>query len=504
MDIQKKLLAEQLEKVAGSKLGKKIMNNQKPKNVEEFRQMVPLTTYADYEPYLSEQQEDALAMKPFLWCHSSGRGGFYKWIPYSKEFLDILVKRMLTGFILGSTTSKGEVNITRGQRFLAIAPPPPYVSGSVFKVFTQLFSCHVMPPQEMSETAEFQERIAKGFQMALKDGVDLILGIASILVRIGDAFSGETRSMKFSTYMLHPKVMLRLLRGWLNSKKEKRAILPMDIWQVKGIMTGGVDMLIYKDDIIRYWGRKPYEFYGSTESFLLALQSWNSEGMVFLPDTVFLEFIPYEELLKCQEDINYKPTTLLLNEVKEGESYEVVITQLYGMPLLRYRTRDLIEVTTLGDTDTSINFPHLVFKRRLDETINLGGLVWLDEKIIWQAIANSGIKYTEWSACKEYDRNQGFLRLYIELKEDREVTEIEELIDKQLKIIETTYRDIESYLNIKPLRVTILSAGTFQRYTDEKIKEGLDLAHLKPSHINALESAIERILQLSQSMKEGK
>jgi hypothetical protein len=61
IDIQKELLTDQIERVADSLLGKKIMNNRKPKTVEEFRQMVPLTSYEDYEPYLSEQREDALA-----------------------------------------------------------------------------------------------------------------------------------------------------------------------------------------------------------------------------------------------------------------------------------------------------------------------------------------------------------------------------------------------------------------------------------------------------------
>ena len=87
MAIQKELLMDEIERVADSLLGKKIMGNQKPKSVEEFRQMVPLTTYDDYEPYLSEQNEDVLAEKPLFWTHSAGRGGYFKWIPYSADAL---------------------------------------------------------------------------------------------------------------------------------------------------------------------------------------------------------------------------------------------------------------------------------------------------------------------------------------------------------------------------------------------------------------------------------
>lgn len=502
MDIQKELLMDQIEIVSDSTLGKKIMGNERPRTVEEFRRMVPLTTYADYEPYLTQQQEDVLVAKPYSWCHSAGRGGFFKWIPYSREFIQPLVRRMLTGCITATAKQRGQVNISPGLRFLVITPPAPYATGSLFKAFTELFSCQVIPPRETAEYMEFQERIQTGFQIALRDGVDAIAGIASVMAKMGEVLSSKTQGIKFSRFIAHPKVILRLLRAWLRAKREKRTILPKDLWPVKAIWTGGVDVVIYKDDISHYWGIEPYECYGCSESVLLALPDWNRRGMVFFPDLVFLEFIPYEEELRWQEDRDYKPTTVLLNEVEEGQSYEVVITHLYGMPLLRYRTRDLIRIVALRDAEAGVALPHVEFQSRLDETINLGGLVWLDEKMVWQAIANTGIQYADWSACKEYEGNQGFLRIYLELKEEREAAEIEDLIDEQLKGIEVTYRDIGSYLGLQPVRVTLLPPGTFQRYMDEKMQEGADLAHLKPSHMGAPEAAIRRLLQLSEVTRE--
>ena len=52
MEIQKRLLMEQISLYANSDLGKSIMNNHKPRSVEEFRKMVPLTTYDDYASFL--------------------------------------------------------------------------------------------------------------------------------------------------------------------------------------------------------------------------------------------------------------------------------------------------------------------------------------------------------------------------------------------------------------------------------------------------------------------
>jgi len=502
MDIQKFLLMDEIALVADSYLGKKIMNNMKPKTIEEFRQMVPLTTYDDYEPYLSEQREDSLAAKPRLWIHSSGRGGRFKWIPQSNEIVQKSVRCWLASFILASCRKKGEINIRPGFRLLATLPPPPYTSGSSMIVLAQCISLKAIPPFEQTVTMDFQDRIKMGFQIALKDGVDVMGSLTSILVRMGQEFAEQTRQMTFSLSMLHPKILSRLVLAYLRSKREKRAILPKDLWKPKGIVAGGLDTGIYKDDIAHYWGSLPHELYAATESFVLAIQGWNKGGMIFLPDMAFLEFIPYEEHLKHEADRDYQPSTVLLNQLEEGKLYEVVITQFYGMPLLRYRMEDLIKIITIKDEEAGINLPQISFQRRVGEVISLAGLAQLDEKTIWQAIANTGVKYSDWIAIKEYDQNQTFLRLYLELKEEIDTAEVASMVDEQLKVIDTDYKDIHTYLNLQPVRITLLSHGTFRRYIDEKRKQGADLAHIKPAHINASEMAIQRLLELSEVTDE--
>jgi len=503
MAMQEELLMDQIDRVAGSILGEKIMNNHRPKSVEEFRRMVPLTTYDDYEPYLSEQREDVLAIKPDGWVHSSGRGGNFKWVPWGQEFVAKLAKCMLSGFILSLTKQKGRVNIYPGFRFLLLLPAAPYASGYLFQsLIEDYFSFQAIPPLETAERMEFQDRIKEGFQRSLRDGVDAIAALSSVLVRIGEEFSGEARSMKLSASMLHPKIVCRLLGALLRSKRERRKLLPKDLWPAKGILTGGADTAIYRDAIVRYWGNDPLEFYGGAESGLIATQAWNKKMLTMLPDLAFLEFIPDDELLKEQNTLGYQPSTVLLDALQVGKSYEIVVTQLYGMPLLRYRLRDIVKVIALSDDESGVKLPQIVFQHRLGETIKLAGLAELDEKVIWQAIANTGIKYTEWAACKEFDHNQAFIRIYLELKQKKKAAEIASDIDQQLRLTDTDYRDIDSYLKFQPVRVTLLEQGTFQRYMDEKRKEGADLAHTKPSHINAPPSVIERLLELSQAIEE--
>jgi len=423
--------------------------------------------------------------------------GRFKWIPHSSEIAEISVRYYLTALILSSCSKKGEINIEPGTRLLAVTAPPPYASGVVLLNLIQRFSLRLMPPAEGSDTMAFLERVKMAFQMALKDGVDVIGAIASTMVRIGEEFSGQARSMKFSRSLLHPKVVSRLLQAWLRSKRGKRAILPKDIFRPKGILVSGVDTSIYKDSVAHYWGITPHEIYSGTEGLAYAVQAWNRKGMVFFPDTVFLEFIPYQETVEHQDSTDYQPSAVLLNELEEGKLYEVVITNFYGMPLLRYRLNDVIKVITVKDNETGIRLPQIAFQRRVGDVINLGGLCWLDEKTIWQAIANTGIKFTEWTACKEYDRDRTLLRIYIELKEKKEQGDLERKIEEQLKIIDINYEDIYSHLALQPVRVTLLRAGTFQSYMEEKIEEGANLAHLKPTHVNPPEAIIQRLMELS-------
>jgi hypothetical protein len=502
MEIQKELLMDEIEQVTDSTLGKKIMKNQKPKSVEEFRRMIPLTTYDDYEPYLSEQREDVLAIKPYTWCHSSGRGGRFKWVPNNTESLDNSMRNYLASWILASSGKKGRVAIKPGLRVLANLPPPPYASGTCVKYVAEHFSYMAIPPPEMVKDMEFVERMQKGFQIAMKEGVDILSAITSVLVRMGEGFAEQTRKVEFSPYMLHPKIFFNFLRGWVRSKKEKRTLLPKDLWSPKAIVAGGMDTNIYKRDVAHYWGAEPFDFYVTSDAFFLAMQAWNKKDMTFIAGTVFFEFIPVSERVKHESDKDYQPSTVLMNEVEEGKLYELVITHFFGLPLLRYRLGDIIKVVSLKDEETGINLPQIVIQGKVGETINLAGLVELDERTLWQAITNTGIRFVDWTACKEYKHNKSFLRIYIELKKEQDATEIETKIDEQLKEVDVDYRDIEGYLALQPVTVTLLSPGTFLRYTDEKRKEGADLAHLKPIHINATEAIIKRLLQLSDVMRE--
>jgi phenylacetate-coenzyme A ligase PaaK-like adenylate-forming protein len=179
----------------------------------------------------------------------------------------------------------------------------------------------------------------------------------------------------------------------------------------------------------------------------------------------------------------------------------VVLTQLYGMPLLRYRMNDIIKVIALEDPETGVKLPQVVFQRKAGEVINLGNMVHLDEKSLWQAIAKCDVNYTEWCAFKDFDRSRALLHLYIELKDEIDTGELERRLDAQLRLVDSDYKDVEIYLKYWPLKITILAPGTFRAFAEERKKNGADLVHLKPAHVNAPEAELIQLRQVSEAAK---
>jgi len=78
--------------------------------------------------------------------------------------------------------------------------------------------------------------------------------------------------------------------------------LPRDVWSLKGLIAGGTDTAVYRERIKEMWGRYPLDLYGCTESLILAMQTWDYQGMTFVPYFSFLEFIPEAEHLKAKAD----------------------------------------------------------------------------------------------------------------------------------------------------------------------------------------------------------
>jgi hypothetical protein len=504
MEIQERLLLEQLSLLAQSRseLGTKFVSGKAPRSIRSFRETVPITTYEDYEEYLDERRVDVLPEEPFIWAHTSGRSGRFKWFPYTRRAFTSLGERVLAGVILGAARWKGDVRLQENDVLVYNTPPRPYFSGITLRALAEQFNFRFVPSLEETESLSFQERIERGFQTGLVTGIDVLGSIAVVLVKMGERFAQGARTTRMSHQLLHPKALLRLLRGWIRSKLEGRTMLPRDLWRLKALPSGGMDTSIYRDKIAHYWGIAPNEQYGSTEEGTIATQAWNGKAMTFFPDGAFLEFIPEEEWAKWRLNPSHVPKTVLMDQVEAGKRYEVVITSFYGQPLVRYRMFDIIEFVALQDEETGVKLPQMQFVGRSGDFIDLAGFTGLiDEKLVWTAIVRTEIPFEEWTIRKESHDGRIGLHLYIEPASPVEPERVRSAVNECLEALNPFYADYGSLIEARPLEVTLLNKGTFQAYMEEKVKAGADLAHLKPPHMNAADPDVQRLLDLSLARK---
>jgi hypothetical protein len=507
MVIQKRLLLEQIELLKKCELGRKVMRGAMPETVEEFREQVPLTTYIDYCPELLEQREDVLPAKTGRWVRTSGRSGEYsaKWVPWSENFCDELSIIGGTLAVLSLARRHGDVSrVKEHLKLLMTMGPPEYGSRAVGDAAKQAINFDFLPSN--ADELPFEDRIKAGLQEALYKGIDGFAGLPFILVAVGEQFKQQKNSIDKRLLLRHPTGLFRALKGLIKSKLARRPMLPRDIWSIKGIIGSGTDTAIFKDRIEQLWGCYPLETYAGTEGGVYSIQTWDYESMTFVPNLSFYELIPEDELAKWQVDRSYQPKTVLLDEVEAGHSYELVITNFHGSPLVRYRLGDVVRITSLSNEELNIDIPQMLFERRADDLIDIG-FMRLTEKLIWQAIENTGIPYADWVAYKEIISDRSTLHIHLELKDNYIASEkgLAKAIYEQIKKLDDGFihgdlPSLEKIIDFRPIEVTLLPEGSFANYISERRAEGADLAHLKPPHVNPS----DKVLQLLGTRARGK
>jgi hypothetical protein len=502
MSMQKRLLLEQIRLLSRSALGKKLMPGPRPETVEEFRRRVPLTTYADYCPELSEKMEETLPVKPALWVHTSGRSGEYpcKWVPITPAYAHEMSVVMYGEGMLAGCKKWGDVSaLPKYPNIVYTVAPRPYISGAMASMLGLQTSVNYLPPMRLAERLSFEGRVRLGFKQALSQGFEYFFGVSLVLASVGDKFSQSSNKVNIRPLLSKPRALLRLAKGMAKSKLARRRMLPRDLWSIKGIICSGLDSWVYRDRIKELWGRYPLDVYSSTEGGFIATQTWDSDAMTFIPTLNFFEFIPEEEHFKCKLDPSYQPKTLLLDEVKAGENYELVITNFHGGALVRYRIGDMVRITALRNEKLGIELPQMVFERRADDIIDFSAIK-LTEKQIWQAIEDTGIGYEDWTAYKE--PGEVVLNLFIELKEGYRGNEEDVAAIVYEHLTRTDYGEYnlsavqDDALEMADFRVRVmlLPQGTFASYTAHRQAEGADLAHLKPPHINPSDKVLSLLL----------
>lgn len=504
MQVQRRKLTDALPELLRSEIGHRLIGSDAPVTPERFRREVPLSSFEDYLSHFDGSHHTSMPQPPVFWARTSRRNAEQTLIPYSQVALDQAVDATIGAFMLGSSSGPGELSLNPGDQVLYNLPPMPFLSGALAPGIADKVNMRSVLDFQETEGMDFHDKISAGFDRALDTGVDLVVSMTSVLVKMGESFEDGSRTSRGGKLkrLTRPRAAVRLLRGLLRSKRAGRRLLPKDLWSPKGLICWGTDTDVYREELRRYWGVDPFEFLAISEGGVLAMQAWNRQGMTFLPFANYLEFLP--EHVALQSDGGGSAAhleTVLMDQVEPGVRYEVVITSCNGMPFVRYRTGVLVEVTSLRDTETGVQLPQFKTSGRAHDIIDVAGFTRLDETTLARAIKDVGLASTAWTARKEYNLAAPSLTVYVE-DDGRPAQLLAEGIHRALLGHDQYYRDLESMLGIHPLRVVVLNGGAFRAFYRSRRARGFPLADIVMPRINASDAELDELLEASAAMLE--
>ena len=476
MKIQERLLLEQIELWSSSGLGQSILKGKNPTTIQEFREMVPLTTYEDYSNILLSKQTGALPVDPVLWVQTTWEGGVHpiKTAPYTKAMLDTFKHNTISCLILSTSRQKGDFDIRVTDHMLYALAPLPFVTGLLPLVLKDEIDIEFFPPVKEAVTMSFKERNKEGFKLGMKKGVEYFFGLGSVLYYVSQSITSTqsgSKSLKDRLAGTSPKMLMRYFLAKKKCRKENRELLPKDLFHLKGFMCAGTDNQCYKSDLEKMWGIVPMEIFAGTEPTCIGCETWSREGVYFFPDACFYEFIPEEELNRSMAMPGYQPRTILWNEVVAGGIYEIVLTVLKGGAFARYRVGDVFRCTGIGSEVEKNNIPRFQYVDRVPQVIDIAGFTRITEKSIQQAIRLSRLPIAAWTAKKEYSDNyRPYMHLYVELERSNLINSaisiriLQDQLGIYFRYLDQDYEDLKKILGIDPLKITLLKCGTFEFY----------------------------------------
>ena len=372
-EIQQELLQDELLLVHRSPLGQSLLQGSLPKNIGEFRQACRLTTYRDYRPYLENHQESGLAKPAYRWVDSDTSSRENRCVPYTNRGYETAVDNSLAAFILSSAHKKEEVNLRPQDRMFWDPSDQSSLLSHLAYEMTQRFGFSNIHAPSGSKTGESGDQRMFDWGRGMTGGLDILVGPDRDFTQLGEAFSSRPAPWSQPS-ILHPMAMLRLAKGYLKSSLLGRQMMPKDFWAPKVLLSWQLGESEMNREAALYWGKLPYRPYYCPEGGVMGLPGWNRKDVTLIPYSNFYEFIPEDEYLKSWQDAGYHPQTLLFHELTEGCRYELVITNLHGMPFLRYRVGHLVKVTAQEDPEIGVRLPQIAFESRCDQRLDRGGL----------------------------------------------------------------------------------------------------------------------------------
>ncbi len=246
---------------------------------------------------------------------------------------------------------------------------------------------------------------------------------------------------------------------------------------LSGVGTGGFKT--YGDKIReRYTGSSVKQCkmgLNASEGLFTVPYELDSEDTVFIPDSMFYEFLP----LDAGDDFSQIVT---LDGLEEGKDYEVITTNLSGF--YRYRMRDAIRVT--GKYNGT---PVMQFLFRIDQTVSIMGEK-TTEIALRSAAENTskelGFELVDFSMFPDLDASPVRYLYFMEvgkMPEGLKPKEIRFVLEKNLAKANPSMGDKVKKGICGATKLNILEPETYMLYRDLMLMKGIASGQLKPVRV---------------------
>lgn len=480
------------------------------KTVEDYRRLVPMATYADFDPYIQRMindEKNILTSLPLVgYAQSSGSVGKRKFVPLTQPDINIYTKYTVTRMLAiadkycrqktgrGLRAARGMYTGPAYDDFLPnglLCSNVPDVAGRqlgfLYPYFINIPFNHLFNVKDIdfryinSRLALEDKNCLFLFSVFFKDVSDYMRFLEKNWRQLAD----DIEKGVISDFARPTPETRKKLEKVLRPKPERAEEIRREfekgfdetiihrLWPNMSVISGiGTSVFAPFAKLVRKNTKGiPYDFsiYGASEGLFAACDEMESPKQLLLVDSCYYEFLPVEE----------KDKVLSLDELEVGKEYEVVITNLSG--LYRYRIRDIVKVVGFRN-----ECPYVQFSRREGQLLNVTGEKTTEEHIsaVIKEIAKAADCYIlDWVVYTRLDEHPYRYVLLIENREGKDMREYEALADQILNGVNPRYKYFVEMNKIGKIELGNLTPGTNKEWMKKQIAKGAPTTQVKPVRI---------------------
>ncbi|MGN0547643.1 MAG: GH3 auxin-responsive promoter family protein [Acutalibacteraceae bacterium] len=520
MKAQRNTLKKILSRNKNCELGKKY-NFKDIHSIEEYQEKVPITTYADYEPYvdrmLRNKEKNLMFTGPNIrYCSSSGSVGKPKILPKS---IKDLWNMQCIGFSCSVSTAAHYLKKVKGIRMPAQMGPLVLVlsghrledgkqcngAGQIPLTYLKAimpFFCTSPASLLFPEHEELLDTSYLQLRFALENRNVSYLGsiVVTLLTTMFDYLEENWEMLcdDIEKGIINPNIKITpdLYKSYskkfkpnprraaeLRREFEKGFDTPIAprIWPKLTWAYGmiGSNLKVYVDRLRKSIGPDiPLHNmgYAAAEGFFAMPTELDVHDGVLLPHCIFFEFLPVDDDAEDADD-NAKP--LLISDLEVGKKYEVIVSNFSG--LYRYRIEDVVTVTKMYNNTPRIE---LLYRRNLSLNVaNEKTTTQMVDFAAKQTAEKMGNEFVGHSFYADYSTKPPRYCMLAEPKnpvseEDRQ--KYIDILDEELKEVNEKYFKYRRWGMLNRPEVLFLKEKTYWDYREYLRNKGVVLNQVKP------------------------